>query len=113
LQARAFLQVGTHGGQDSISVAVDVASNLMVKRGVVIKFTLEELRDNISKYQCGCRGQSRKFNSLNKDLKWKKEFKHLKVPVINLNVFSPDMQTVLIKSKFPFLCTSKILCFLG
>ena len=110
-----------------ISVAVDVASNLMMKR-VVIKFTLEELRDNISKHQCGCRGQSWKFNSLNKNLKWKKEFKHLKVPVINLNAFTwytngSDQEY----SKFLFFylfiyCywadsdpdwTSCILCFLG
>jgi len=109
------LQVGTHGGQDSISVAVDVASNLMAQTGVVMKFTTEELRDSISKYQCGCRGQSRKFNSLNTHLEWKKEFKHLKVPIINLNVFSPDMQTALIKCKlslFVFLCILHIV-FLG
>ena len=60
-QARAFLQVGKHAGLDSISVAVDVATNMMSKRGVTAKFTIDELRDNITKYQCGCRGQSRKI----------------------------------------------------
>ena len=80
------MQIGTHAREDSISVAVDVATNLMVKTGVIVKFTVEELRDNISKYQCGCKGQSCKFNSLDKHLKWKKKkTKSLKLPIVQLS----------------------------
>lgn len=98
LQARSFLQVGKHSGQESISVAVDVAVDLMEKKGITAKFTLQELRDNITQHKCGCRGQSRKFNELD-NTQWNGKSKSLKVPVIHLNAFSPDIRTALIKCK--------------
>ena len=79
-------------------MAVDVATNLMQKKGITAKFTLEELRDNITQYKCGCRGQSRKFNELDKT-GWNGKTKSLKVPVIHLSAFSPDIRTALIKCK--------------
>lgn len=38
--------------------------NLMVKKGITLKFTLEEVRDKITANQCGFRGQSRRFHKL-------------------------------------------------
>ena len=34
MQVRAFLQLGRNGGKESLSVAVDVATNLMLKKGI-------------------------------------------------------------------------------
>ena len=45
-------------------MAVDVAAQLMKNKGITPKFTLIELRDNITEHDCGHRGQSRKFNQL-------------------------------------------------
>jgi len=90
--------VGKQSGQDSISVAVDVATNLMQIKGITAKFTLDELRDNISTDKCGCRGQSRRFNILESN-QWNGKTKYLKVPVIHLSVFTPDIRTTLIKCK--------------
>ena len=90
--------MGKHSGQDSISVAVDVATNLMQIKGITAKFTLEELRDNITTDKCGCRGQSRKFNVL-ENSQWNGKTTGLKIPVIHLSAFTPDIRTALIKCK--------------
>lgn len=39
---RAFLQLGKNAGKPSISVAVDVATDLMTRNGITPKFTLDE-----------------------------------------------------------------------
>ena len=85
MQVRAFLQLGKNNGQDSISIAVDVASRLMNKQGLTLKFTLEELRDNITQYKCGVRGQSRRFHQLQENLSWTGKTTQLKVPVIHIS----------------------------
>lgn len=68
------------------------------EKGITAKFTLQELRDNITQHKCGCRGQSRKFNELD-NTHWNGKSKSLKVPVIHLNAFSSDIRTALIKCK--------------
>jgi len=92
--------LGKTHGQDSISVAVDVASKLMNKKGLTLKFTLEELHDNISQYKCGVRGQSHRFHQLEPDLAWNGKTTQLKVPVIHLRVFPDYVQDDLINSKY-------------
>ena len=82
-QVRAFLQLGKCSGAPSISVA---ATTLMIKKGITPKFTLDDLRDNITLYSCGSRGQSRRFHQLDRELKWHGSTLALKVPVINLKV---------------------------
>ena len=79
-------------------MAIDVTTNLMQIKGITAKFTLEELRDNITTDKCGCRGQSRKFNVL-ENSQWNGKTKSLKVPVIHLSAFTPDIRTALIKCK--------------
>ena len=69
----------------------------MIAYGLTMKFTLEELRDNISNSDCGVRGQSRKFHQFDDDLNWNGRTHHLKVPVVYLEVFCDDIQTRLIK----------------
>ena len=76
-------------------MAVDVATNLMVKKGITPKFTLDELRDNITLYSCGSRCQSCRFHQLDRELEWHGSTLALKVPVINLQVFSEDVHSVL------------------
>ena len=91
-QARSFLQLGKCSGKDSISIAVDVASKLMISNGMTLKFTLDDLRDNITLNKCGSRGQSRKFHQLDEDLEWNGRTHALKVPVVYLKVFTDDIQ---------------------
>ena len=67
MQVRAFLQLGKNAGKDSISVAVDVATDLMEKKSITPKFTTDELRD-MSQSKCGARGQSRTFHKLDQNL---------------------------------------------
>lgn len=98
-QVRAFLQLGKNSGKESIGVAVDVATDLMMKMSVTPKFTLEELRDNISQQKCGMRGQSRRFHKLDRNFQWTGVVVSAKVPVIHLKVFPQDVQHALIKSK--------------
>ena len=62
MQVCAFLQCGRSAGKESISIAVDVATNLMAKKGITPKFTLDDLRDSITQHECGARAQSRRFN---------------------------------------------------
>ncbi len=64
-------------------MAVDVAAQLMKNKGITPKFTLIELRDNITEHDCGHRGQSRKFNQLDRNLKFSGAKVSLKVPVIH------------------------------
>ena len=45
---RTFLQLGKNAGKDSIRVAVDVATDLMEKKGITMKFTADDLRDMVS-----------------------------------------------------------------
>ena len=92
MQVRAFLQFGKNAGKDSNSVAVDVATDLMMKKGITPKFTLDELRDNISEHKCGARGQSCKFHQL--DLDSNGATVQLKVPVIYLSVFPKDHRSL-------------------
>ena len=44
--------------ENSISVAIDVAADLMANNGITSKFTLDELGDSITYYNCGAQGQS-------------------------------------------------------
>lgn len=55
----ALMQLGKTSGRSSVSIAVDVAMNLM---GITPKFTLDKLWDNITQYNCGTWGQCRKFH---------------------------------------------------
>ena len=97
-QIRAFMQLGKNAGKSSISVAVDVATNMMMQKGITPKFTLDELRDNITQYNCGTRGQSRRFHQLDRELNWHGSTVALKVPVIHLSVFPEDVQQALINT---------------
>lgn len=109
-QVRAFLQLGRNAGKPSISVAVDVATDLMVKKGITPKFTLDDLRDNITHYNCGARGQSRKFHQLDRNLEWLGSTVALKVPVIHLHAFPKDVQLTLAKSKYHILIEGCCAC---
>lgn len=62
----------------------------MVKKLVTPKFTLNELRDNISQQKCGARSQSRRFFQLDRHLKWTGIVASAKVPVIELSMFPKD-----------------------
>ena len=46
-QVHAFTQLGKTSGRSSVSIAVDVTTNLMIIKGITPKFVLDELRDNI------------------------------------------------------------------
>ena len=72
----------------------------MNKKGLTLKFTLEELRDHITQYKCGVRGQSRRFYQLEQDLTWNGKTTQLKVPVIHLRIFPDHVQNDLIKRKY-------------
>ena len=48
MQVRTFLQLGKNAGKDSIRVAVNVATDLMKKKGITTKFTADDLRDMVS-----------------------------------------------------------------
>jgi len=87
MQVHAFLQLGKNAGKDSISVAVDVATDLMDKKGITPKFTIDELRDMVSQCNCSARGQSRTFHQLDRQLEWFGDTISIKVPVIHLPVF--------------------------
>jgi hypothetical protein len=71
---------------------------MMVKMSVTPKFTVEELRDNITQQKCGLRGQSRRFYQLNKDFKWTGALISAKVPIVHLRVFPQDLQCAITKS---------------
>ena len=71
----------------------------MNKKGLTLKFTLEELRDNITQYKCGVRGQCRRFYQLDKELMWNGKTTQLKVPVVHLKTFPDHVQHELISSK--------------
>ena len=75
----------------------------MNKKGLILKFTLEELRDSITQYKCGVRGQSRRFHQLDNDLAWNGKTTSLKVPVIHLKIFPNHVQDELISSKLSVL----------
>ena len=80
-----------------------MASKLINKKGLTLKFTLEELRDNISQYKCGVRGQTLRFHQLEQDLSWTGKRTQLKVPVIHMRIFPDHIQDDLIKSKYIFM----------
>ena len=84
--------------KDCIGVAVDVATQLMRIKGITPKFTLADLRDSISQYNCGLRGQSRKFHKLDQSLLWTGTTVQLKVPVIHLLAFPEDARIALARS---------------
>ena len=100
MQVRAFLQLGKTAGRESISVVVDVATSLMDTKGITPKFTIDELRDMVSQYNCGTRGQSRTFHQLNHQLEWNGEILSIKVPVIHLQVFPEDLRLPLARNKY-------------
>ena len=100
MQVRAFLQLGKNDGKNSIAIAVDVAIKLMRQNGLTPKFTVEELRDNITQQSCGVRGQGRKFNQLDSNLIWTGKTIQLKVPVIHLSVFCNEDHLALAKSNY-------------
>ena len=97
----AFLQLGKNAGKDSSSVAVDVATDWMEKKGITPKFTIDELRDMVSQSKCGVRGQSRTFHKLDRNLQWSGDTISIKVPVIHLQVFPEEVQLTLARSKYP------------
>ena len=72
---------------------------MMIKFSVTPKFTLEELRDNISQQKFGLRGQSRRFHQLDRDLHWTGKTIPSEVPVVLLSVFPNDLQLTLARSK--------------
>ena len=78
---------------------MEIVSKLMVVNGLTVKFTQEELRDNISEKNCGTKAQSRKFNQLNEHWKWNGNTHALKVPIVHLDVFAKDIQIELIKGQ--------------
>lgn len=78
---------------------MEVATNLMVKKNVTPKFTITELRDAITQFKCGVRGQSRPFYQLDQQLMWSGSSISIKVPVIHLDVFPPQIATALVKFK--------------
>ena len=96
---RSFLQLGKNAGKDSVGIAVDVATDLMSKKGITVKFTIQDLRDNINKYNCGARAQCRKFNKLDGKLEWNGLTVPLKVPVVQLQIFPGDVGILLAKCK--------------
>ena len=88
MQVHAFLQLlGKNTGKDSISVAVDVATDLMDKKGITPKFTIDEFRDMVFQRNCSARGQSRTFHQLDRQLQWSGDTISIKVPMIHLPVF--------------------------
>ena len=93
------MQLGKNDGKNSIAIAVDVATGLMKKYNLTPKFTLEELQDKVSHQKCGLRGQSRRFYQLNKDFAWTGKKVQLKVPVVQLAVFTEEDHLALAKSK--------------
>ena len=100
MQVRAFLQLGKCSRKDSISIAIDVGTKLMASCNITPKFTLQELRDNITHYSCGQRGQSRKFHQLDRNLEWDGTTVALKVPVIHLEVFPDDVRLPLARCTY-------------
>lgn len=99
VQIRAFLQLGTNAGKHSIGIAMDVATKLMVAHNITPKFTLSDLRDAITKDQCGLRSQSRRFYQLDNNFQWGGKVVSLKVPVVQLQAFPPTNRINLAKSK--------------
>ena len=70
---QSFLQIGKTGGKDSISIAVEVASKLIIVQGLTLKFTQEELRGSSTENKCGTTAQSHKFYQLDQYRKWNGE----------------------------------------
>lgn len=99
-QVRSFLQLGKSSGKTSIAIAVDVATALMQQKAITPKFTLTDLRDQISQFQCGARGQSRKFNSLDRNLDWTGKTISVKVPVVYLTTFPENIELALARCKY-------------
>ncbi len=62
-------------------------AQLMKNKGITPMFTLIELRDNITEHDCEHRGQSRKFNLIDWNLKFSGAKVSLKVLVIHLHIF--------------------------
>ena len=89
-------------------MAVDVAVDLMLKKGITPKFTISEFRDNIPP-NCGVRSQSRVFNKLDKDLTLAGSVS-IKVPVVHLSAFPPEIANRLAKCKFGRNKTSFLHC---
>ena len=57
----SFIQYRKSSNKPSISISVDVATDIQNEKGIKPKFTLSDLRDAITQCTCGDRGQSRKF----------------------------------------------------
>ena len=106
---RSFLQLGTNDRKESISLAVDVATNLMRRKSITPKFTIDELRDCITTFKCGSRVQSRRFHQLDCDFMWTGLTVSLKVPVIHLHVFPTDVRIPLARCKLISAITLKLL----
>ena len=54
------------------------------------KFTIAELRDSITHYQCGVCGQTRTFYRLDDELSWDGGLVKVKVLVVQLEIFPDD-----------------------
>ena len=93
MQVRAFLQLGKNAGKDSISVAVDVATELMEKKGIIPKFTTDKMRDMVSQSKCGARGLH-----VDRNLQWSGDTISIKLPMIHLQVFPEEVQLTLAES---------------
>ena len=96
-QIRAFLQLGTQNGKESIAIAVDVCALLMTQKGISTQLTVGELRDNIP-VGCGVRLQSHVFRKLDSDLR-PLGSQSIKVPVVHATVFPKTLFTKLAKCK--------------
>ena len=90
---------------------MDVAAGLMLKKGITPKFTLDDLRDNITQYNCGARAQSRRFHQLDRELEWCGDTVALKVPEIHLSVFPEDVRQTLARSKYMLNVTCVIVAY--
>ena len=77
-----------------------MAVQLMANKGITSKFTIGDLRDNITQFQCGVRSQCRRFYQLDRDLNWTGKLVGLKVPVVYLSVFPDHIRLPLAQSEF-------------
>ena len=92
-QVCTFLQLGKNAGKDSISVPVDVATELMEKKGITPKFTTDKLRDMVPQSKCSARGLH-----VDRNLQWSGDTISIKVPMIHLQMFPEEVHFTLAES---------------
>ena len=70
----------------------------MKRKGITPKFSISELRDMIPTNH-GVTSQSRSFHELDRDLVWDGSTVNIKVPVVHLDVFTPETALKLARCK--------------